>query len=205
MMNSENIIDNLTNLLSKLPGFGKRSARRAVLHMIKNKQNLMIPLADIIKETANSIVNCELCGNIDVKSPCNICCNPKRDKSVICIIEEVADLWAIERSNNYRGLYHVLGGVLSAIDGVTPEKLNIESLIHNINSNDIAEIIMATSATIDGQTTAYFLTNLINENTDKNIKITRLAQGIPIGGEIDYLDDSTLGAAFNSRLPFAES
>ena len=189
-----NEIDSLIQLISKLPGLGPRSARRAALHLIKNKHNLMIPLANTMISTAENIVTCEICGNVDTKSPCNICTDHKRDQKTLCIVEEVADLWAMERGNNYKGLYHVLGGVLSAIDGVTANDLNLKNLRQR--AENIEEVIIATNATTLGQTTAHYIIELLE---GLPLKATRLAQGIPIGGELDYLDDGTLGAALKLR------
>ncbi len=189
-----NEIESLIQLISKLPGLGPRSARRAALHLIKNKQNLMVPLANTLLSTAGAIVTCETCGNIDTASPCNICTSESRDRKTICIVEEVADLWAIERSGMHRGLYHVLGGVLSAIDGVTAKDLNLANLRQRVENTE--EIIIATNATALGQTTAHYITELLE---GLPLKITRLSQGIPIGGELDYLDDGTLGTALKLR------
>lgn len=190
-------IDDLIKLISKLPGLGPRSARRAALHLIKNKENLMRPLAASIEKTADNIVTCTTCGNVDTHSPCKVCTDDKRDKKTLCVVEEVADLWAIERSGNYSGQYHVLGGVLSAIDGVRAEDLNLANFRQRCEGID--EVIIATNATALGQTTAHYLTDLLD---GLDVKITRLAQGIPIGGELDYLDDGTLGTALKSRLDF---
>lgn len=191
-------IDILTNHLSKLPGIGKRSAKRILLHLIKNKETLMNPLGESIKRTAATIKECENCGNIDDISPCKICKDIKRDQTRICVVEEVSDLWAIERSNMFKGLYHVLGGTLSAIDGVGPEDLNIVNLSLKAANNNVKELIMATNATVDGQTTAHYIAEIMS---DYNVTISRIAHGIPIGGELDYLDDGTLNAAFNARKP----
>ena len=195
----ENDLEKLIYLLSKLPGLGKRSARRAVLHLIQNKESLMIPLAESIDSASKSISVCNECGNIDSLNPCNICSNQSRSAEIICVVEEVSDLWAIERSNMFKGLYHVLGGTLSAIDGRGPDDLNINSLIEKVSNNNIEEIILATNATIEGQTTAHYITNKLDSS---KIKITQIAHGIPIGGELDYLDEGTLTTAFNARRSF---
>ena len=190
-----NEIETLIKLISKLPGLGPRSARRAALHLIKNKHTIMLPLAQAIEDTAKNIVTCSECGNVDTKSPCHICSSENRDISTLCIVEEVVDLWAMERSGNYKGKYHVLGGVLSAIDGVRAEDLNLKNLRER--SAQAQEIIIATNATALGQTTAHYITELLD---GLPLKISRLAQGIPIGGELDYLDDGTLGTALKSRV-----
>ncbi len=200
-MGAEKPIEDLVYYLSKMPGLGKRSARRVALHMIKNREAIMYPLAETIRNTADSIVICDSCGNIDSDHLCSVCSDEKRDDTILCIVEEVADLWAIERSRSFKGKYHILGGVLSAIDGVTPEDLAIDKLLHNLKKKSILEVIIATSATVDGQTTAHYVMGQIRE-LDPNITISRIAHGIPIGGELDYLDDGTLGTALNSRQPF---
>ncbi len=192
-----NEIETLIQLISKLPGLGPRSARRAALHLIKNKNKLMLPLAHSLEATAKAIVTCETCGNLDINNPCIICTDAKRDHNTICILEEVADLWAMERGGMYRGVYHVLGGVLSAIDGVTAADLNLNNLRQRAEKAE--EIIIATNATALGQTTAHYITEILEGLT---VRTTRLAQGIPIGGELDYLDDGTLGTALKLRQNF---
>jgi len=192
-----NEIETLIQLISKLPGLGPRSARRAALHLIKNKDKLMLPLAEALKVTAKAIITCKNCGNMDTKTPCTICTDDKRDNKTICIVEEVADLWAMERSGMYKGAYHVLGGVLSAIDGVTSADLNLANLRDRAESAE--EVIIATNATVLGQTTAHYITEILE---GLPLRITRLAQGIPIGGELDYLDDGTLGTALKLRQNF---
>jgi len=194
-MNNDDI-NILINLISKIPGLGPRSARRSVLRLIKNPDKLMLPLANKLIEVAKKIKICEICGNLDTDKICSICMDQDRDLSKICVVEDVSDLWALERSGSYKGRYHILGGVLSAIDGVNPEDLNIKKLIENIKSNDIKEVILATSATLAGQTTSYYISDLLKTT---KVTISRLAQGIPIGGELDYLDDGTIGAALTSR------
>ena len=189
-------INILINLISKIPGLGPRSARRSVLRLIKNPEKLMLPLADKLIEVAQKVKICEICGNLDIDKICSICMDQDRDLSKICVVEDISDLWALERSGSYKGRYHVLGGVLSAIDGINPEDLNIKKLIKNIKSNDIKEVILATSATLAGQTTSYYISDLLKNTT---VIISRLAQGIPIGGELDYLDDGTIGTALTSR------
>ncbi len=197
---NENEIDRLVFLMSKLPGFGKRSARRAVLHMINNKEKIMYPLAEAIQNTADNIKHCIFCGNFDVTEICKICSNHERIKNLVCVVENVGDLWSIERGKNFKGLYHVLGGTLSAIDGIGPENLNIESLFHKIDNQNLNEIILAINPTIEGQTTCHYLAEKLKL---KNIKVTKLALGIPVGGELDYADDGTINEAFNSRSLFS--
>jgi recombination protein RecR len=189
-------IDRLVELLAKLPGLGPRSARRAALHLIKRPGQLMAPLASSLSSTAATITTCRSCGNVDTSDPCGICDNPERDLSIICVVEEIADLWAIERTGVYKGLYHVLGGTLSALDGVGPEDLNIGKLIIRAGNQQVLEIVLATNATVSGQTTAHYIQEKL---LSLNIKVSRLAHGVPIGGELDYLDDGTLTAAMNSR------
>ncbi len=189
-------LDNLIQLVAKLPGLGARSSKRVVLHLLKQKEALMYPLAQALVKTAENTRNCEVCGNLDTTSPCSICADPKRDDSVLCVIEEVVDLWAFERGNIFNGKYHVLGGTLSALEGRGPGDLHIDGLVRRASAEDVTEVIIATNATVDGQTTAHYITERL---ADANVNITRLAHGIPIGGELDYLDDGTLGAALKSR------
>ncbi len=192
-------IDRLIQMLARLPGLGPRSARRAVLHMIKKRDSLMAPLAAAITDVAEKVHVCDTCGNLDTREPCAICSDHRRNRSIICIVEEVADLWALERAGSFSGLYHVLGGVLSALDGVTPEDLNIASLIERAGNGEVEEIILATNATVDGQTTAHYITERLK---DAGVMVTALAHGVPVGGELDYLDDGTLTAALRARRPF---
>ncbi len=193
---STNDIDRLIQLLAKLPGLGPRSARRASLHLIKHRDSLMTPLARALEAAAESIVPCGICGNLDTADPCAVCADPRRDNSVICVVEEVADLWALERTASFNGRYHVLGGVLSPLDGVGPEDLNIDRLVGRASSEEVKEIILATGATVDGQTTAHYVTDRL---ADCGVSISALAHGIPVGGELDYLDDGTLSAALKAR------
>ncbi len=186
-------IERLIQLLSKLPGLGPRSARRAALALLKKRDTLLEPLADALREAADAILTCEVCGNLDTQSPCAICSDPRRDPHVLCVVEEVADLWALERAGVFRGRYHVLGGALSALDGVTPERLNVAKLLERVKQG-IDEVILAMNATVEGQTTAHYLVDLLGE-----VKVTRLAHGVPVGGELDYLDEGTLSAAFKAR------
>jgi recombination protein RecR len=192
-------IDALIKQFSKLPGIGPRSARRIVLQMIRQPERYLAPLIEVMQRTAESVKTCAMCGNVDTIDPCRICTDERRDTSLLCVVEELADLWAMERSNMYRGRYHVLGGTLSAIEGRGPEQLNIPALTERAAHEDVKEVIIATNITVEGQTTAHYVTEQL---THCNVSVSRLAQGIPIGGELDYLDDGTLGAAFRARLPF---
>jgi recombination protein RecR len=198
-MNAHSDIDELIRLFSKLPGLGPRSARRAVLHLLRYREQTMQPLAQAIGRAMESVKTCATCGNLDTASPCAICADARRDPATICVVEDIADLWAIERCNLYKGQYHVLGGTLSAMDDRGPAQLNIEPLIERAAREEVKEVILATNATIEGMTTAHYLTSRLAEC---NVGISRLAQGIPIGGELDYLDDGTLGTALKARLPF---
>ena len=172
-------IERLIGLLAKLPGLGPRSARRAVLHLVKRRESLAQPLAKAMAETLDNIKTCSRCGNLDSQDPCALCRNPKRDGSVICVVEDVADLWALERSAAFRGHYHVLGGTLSALDGIGPEDLNIPGLLARVNEDGVKEVILATSATVDGQTTAHFLADKL---AGTKAEVTELAHGVPVGG-----------------------
>jgi recombination protein RecR len=194
-----NKIESLVYLLAKLPGLGPRSARRVLLHMLKHKETFMIPLGEAIVNTAQNVSNCSKCGNIDVCNPCHICDNPSRDASLICVVESVADLWAIERGEIFAGYYHVLGGTLSINNDLGPDALNFDSLMQKATNGEVKEVIIATNATVEGQTTAYYITELLK---NCEIKISKLAHGIPMGGELDYLDEATLLAALKSRQPF---
>lgn len=192
-------LDQLIQLLSKLPGFGPRSARRAVLQLVKKKDLIMRPLANALAEVAEHVNPCSTCGNLDTEDPCHLCTSQKRDQKIICVVEDVSDLWALERSGAFRGLYHVIGGVLSALDGVGPDDLNISPLISRAAEGQVEEVIIATNATVDGQTTAHYITERLRET---DVKTSRLAHGVPVGGELDYLDDGTLTAALSARRPF---
>ena len=189
-------IERLIQLLARLPGLGPRSARRAGVHLIRRKEALLSPLASAMAEAAQKIVECSTCGNIDVSDPCAICTDTRRDDGLICVVEDVSDLWALERAGAVKGRYHVLGGVLSALDGVGPEDLNIASLISRAGSPQVKEIVLAMNATVDGQATAHYI---MDRCETLNITITRLAHGVPVGGELDYLDEGTLAAAMKSR------
>jgi len=192
-------IERLIQLLSRMPGLGPRSARRAALQLIKKRETLLAPLADAMRVAAERIVVCTSCGNVDTSEPCTICRDPERDPSTLVVVEDVSDLWALERSGAVKSRYHVLGGVLSALDGVRPEHLNLASLVERVADPAVKEIILALNATVDGQTTAHYVTESIR-HLDR--KVTRLAHGVPVGGELDYLDEGTLTAAIRSRTAF---
>ncbi|MDO8839134.1 MAG: recombination mediator RecR [Parvibaculum sp.] len=192
-------IERLIALMSKLPGLGPRSARRAVLQLIKKKETLLSPLADAMADAAAKARICSACGNVDTQDPCAICTDATRDPHGLCVVEEVGDLWALERAGAHKGRYHVLGGVLSALDGVGPDDLNIGKLVERLGDGEINEVILAMNATVDGQTTAHYITDRVS---GLGISVTRLAHGVPVGGELDYLDDGTLAAAMKSRRPF---
>ncbi|MDA5192955.1 recombination mediator RecR [Govanella unica] len=195
----QNDIEALAKLLAKLPGLGPRSARRAVLHLLKKKESLMLPLATALSETAERVGPCAICGNLDSLSPCRICSDARRDKTIICVVEDVSDLWALERAGAFRGQYHVLGGTLSALEGIGPDNLNIRGLIDRVDGGGIREVILATNATVDGQTTAHYLMDKLGRF---DLTVSQLAHGVPVGGELDYLDEGTLLAALKSRRPF---
>ena len=192
-------IERLIQLLAKLPGLGPRSARRAALTLLKKREGLLDPLAKAMAEAASAIKQCDICGNLDTQNPCTICRDTRRESTVICVVEDVADLWALERAAVFKGRYHVLGGALSALDGVTPERLNLPALLTRIRAGGVAEVILAMNATVEGQTTAHYLMDALEP---LGVKITRLAHGVPVGGELDYLDEGTLSAAFKARRPF---
>lgn len=192
-------IERLISLLAKLPGLGPRSARRATLDLIKKKDSLMAPLGEALALAMQRVTACDSCGNIDTQNPCHICMAPGRDPSIICVVQDVGDLWAMERAGAFRGRYHVLGGTLSALNGVRPDDLNISSLFSRVENHELKEVILAMNATVDGQTTAHYITDKIEGG---EVKITRLAHGVPVGGELDYLDDGTITAALNRRTPF---
>jgi recombination protein RecR len=191
-------IDRLIQLLAKLPGLGPRSARRAALYLLKKRETLMQPLARALDEAAANIRHCATCGNLDTTDPCAICSDPRRDPAAICVVADVADLWALERAGAFKGRYHVLGGTLSALDGVGPEQLNIAALVRRASDPQVKEVILATGATVDGQTTAHYIADRL---TGLEVSISRLAHGVPVGGELDYLDDGTLTAALKARRP----
>lgn len=189
-------IEKLVKIIAKLPSLGTRSARRIVLHLIKKKESALLPLIEAMQGVADNIKTCDICGNYDTSSPCAICESAKRDKAIVCVVQDVADLWAMERSGFYHGQYHVLGGVLSALNGVAPEDLNIDSLFNRVSDGEIKEVILALPATIDGKITSHYLVSRLKDTV---IKTTTLAQGIPVGAELDYMDEGTLQLALNSR------
>ena len=189
-------IDQLTQNLAKLPGLGPRSARRVVLYLIKRQEGLLRPLIKALDAVANEIRTCSTCGNVDTNDPCGVCSNAKRDHKIICVVEDVADLWALERTGVFKGIYHVLGGTLSALDGIGPDDLNIPVLVGRTESGHVDEVILALSATVDGQTTAHYITECLNRDA---VEVTALAHGVPVGGELDYLDEGTLTTALRAR------
>lgn len=189
-------IDKLIKTLSRLPGLGQRSAKRAVLYMLQNKETYLETLITQLQTTKDAIVECIECGNLDTSSPCSICSDSTRRRNQICVIETLGDLWAMERTHAFKGVYHILGGTLSALDGIRPEDLNIDSLLHKVSTTDVSEVIIALKATVDGQTTAHYLADKL-ENYD--VHVTKLAHGMPVGGELDYMDDGTITMALNAR------
>jgi len=191
-------IEHLIQLLAKLPGLGPRSARRAALYLLKRRDGLMVPLARALADTAETVRTCSQCGNLDTVDPCSLCADSRRDPALICVVEDVADLWALERTGAFRGRYHVLGGTLSALDGVGPDDLRIPKLVERAGRAGVTEVILATSATVDGQTTAHYIAERL---ADHGIVVSGLAHGVPVGGELDYLDDGTLNAALKARRP----
>lgn len=195
-------IEGLIQLLAKLPGLGPRSARRAVLHLLKRKEVMLRPLAEALLRAGDSVHECQTCGNLDTQQPCHFCTDPKRDETMICVVEDVADLWALKRVIDYRGRFHVLGGVLSALDGVGPEDLRIGPLVQRARGDAVTEVILAMGATVDGQTTAHYVADRL---ADCSVTITRLAHGVPVGGELDYLDEGTLNTALKARRPVASA
>ena len=192
-------IERLIQLLARLPGLGPRSARRAALVLMKKKEALMQPLAKALADAAAAVSVCSVCGNVDTRNPCAVCADPRRDAATLVVVEDVGDLWALERAAATRGRYHVRGGVLSPLDGIGPDDLNIPALVARVREGGVSEVILAMNATVEGQTTAHYITDQL---TGADIKVTRLAHGVPVGGELDYLDDGTLAAAVKSRTPF---
>lgn len=189
-------IEELIALLAKLPGLGPRSARRAALHLIKKREQLLLPLARTLSDAAGKIAICKECGNIDTQQPCAVCSDGTRDPSLICVVEEVGDLWALERAQVLNGLYHVLGGTLSPLDGIGPEDLSIAKLIERARDPQVKEVLLALNATVEGQSTAHYL---VDQLGGAGVTVSRLAHGVPIGGELDYLDEGTLAAAVKAR------
>jgi recombination protein RecR len=194
-------IERLVQLLSRLPGLGPRSGRRAALALLKRKETLLLPLLEQLGRVAEKVRACRLCGNLDSEETCAICRDPRRDARALCVVEDVADLWAIERSGAFRGRYHVLGGTLSALDGVGPDELSVGALVARVKAGGIDEVILALNATVEGQTTAHYLSERLQ---GLGVGVTRLAHGVPIGGELDYLDDGTLATALKARRPAAD-
>jgi recombination protein RecR len=192
-------IQRLIQLLARLPGLGPRSARRAALHLIRKREDLLAPLSEALRTAYDRVGVCSTCGNVDTSDPCTVCRDERRDKSLLVVVETVADLWALERAGAIRAPYHVLGGTLSALDGVGPKDLNLVSLVKRVADGGVDEIIIAVNATVDGQTTAHYIIDLVSHLP---VKITRLAHGVPVGGELDYLDEGTLAAALRQRTTF---
>jgi recombination protein RecR len=189
-------IERLVQLLARLPGLGPRSARKAALALLKRREDLLVPLSDALAVAVSSIVECQVCGSLDTVSPCTICRDDRRDKSLIVVVEEMGDLWALERAAVINATYHVLGGHLSPLDGIGPDRLNIANLVERVVAGDVKEIILALNATVEGQSTAHYLTEQLSHT---GVAVSRLAQGVPIGGELDYLDEGTLAAAMKAR------
>ena len=189
-------IERLIHLLGRLPGLGPRSARRVALHLLKKRETLMQPLGSALADAARAIRACSTCGNLDTIDPCSICADPRRDCGLLCVVEDIGDLWAMERGHIFPGLYHVLGGTLSALDGIGPDELNVGSLLRRVKEGPVREVIVATNATVDGQTTAHYLAERL---ADCGVPVTRLAHGVPVGGELDWLDDGTLATALKAR------
>jgi recombination protein RecR len=192
-------IERMIQLLAKLPGLGPRSARRATLHLIKRKEQLLEPLAAALALAVEKVRVCSTCGNVDTTDPCSVCTDPKRDASLIIVVEDVADLWALERAGAMNARFHVLGGTLSPLDGIGPDDLNIRSLVDRLAAGGVREVVLAVNATVEGQTTAHYLTD---QFSGFDVRVTRLAHGVPVGGELDYLDEGTLAAALKSRTVF---
>ncbi len=191
-------LERLIQLLARLPGLGPRSARRAALAMLKKRDLLMLPLAEALASTAKAVKSCGVCGNLDTQDPCSICADARRDRSQIAVVSEVGDLWALERSGAFKGTYHVLGGLLSALDGIGPDDLAVAGLVERVRREGVREVIVALNATVEGQTTAHYIADRLAES---GANVTRLAHGVPVGGELDYLDDGTLTAALRARRP----
>jgi recombination protein RecR len=193
-------IEALANALARLPGLGPRSARRAVLHLMKKRENALQPLLNALQDVADKLSTCSTCGNVDTADPCTICRDPRRDASMLCVVEEVSDLWALDRSRLFPGRYHVLGGRLSALDGVRPEDLTIDNLVGRVAQGGIDEVVLAMNATLEGQTTAHYVAERLEKLP---IRLSQLAHGLPMGGELDYLDEGTLAQALRARRPIA--
>ncbi|RJY08192.1 recombination mediator RecR [Aurantiacibacter aquimixticola] len=193
-------IENLASALARLPGLGPRSARRAVLWLVKHRETALKQVLHALEAVQDKLVECETCGNVDTQNPCTICADPKRDAKSICVVEDVADLWALDRARLFTGTYHVLGGRLSALDGIRPEDLAIDSLMGRVEQGGVDEVVLAMNATLEGQTTAHYIAERLE---DRPIRITQLAHGLPVGGELDYLDEGTLAQALRARRPLS--
>jgi recombination protein RecR len=193
-------IERLIQVLAKLPGLGPRSARRAALHLIKNREKLLVPLSSALEEVLDKVTVCSECGNVDTSDPCAVCRDPRRDDKMLCVVEDVSDLWALDRSRLFPGRFHVLGGRLSALDGVRPEDLTIDQLVRRVSQGGIDEVVLAMNATLEGQTTAHYLAERLEGFP---IRLSQLAHGLPVGGELDYLDEGTLAQALRARRPIA--
>ena len=193
-------LDALTQALSRLPGLGPRSARRAVLHLIKKRETSLVPLLKALETVSDTLSTCSICGNVDTRDPCGICTDPRRDEALLCVVEDVADLWALDRSKLFPGRFHVLGGRLSALDGIRPEDLAIDTLVARIEKGAVQEVVLAMNATLEGQTTAHYLAERLERYP---LRITQLASGMPVGGELDYLDEGTLAQALRARRPLS--
>ena len=193
-------IENLAQALARLPGFGPRSARRAVLHLLKRREGALLPLLRALEQVNENLATCHVCGNVDTSDPCGICADPRREDRMLCVVEDVSDLWALERSRLFPGKFHVLGGKLSALEGVRPEDLNIAGLLSRVSDGGVDEVVLAMNATLEGQTTAHYIAERLESAP---VRITQLAHGLPVGGELDYLDDGTLAQALRARRPIA--
>ena len=191
-------IEALSSALARLPGLGPRSARRAVLWLVKNREQALPALLEALDAVSETLIECQICGNVDTSDPCGICADPRRDPKSLCVVEDVADVWALDRARLFQGRYHVLGGKLSALDGIGPEDLNIASLMERVASGEVEEVVLAMNATLEGQTTAHYLAERLEEH---KLRITQLAHGLPVGGELDYLDEGTLAQALRARRP----
>ena len=193
-------IETLTQALARLPGLGPRSARRAVLHLLKRRETALLPLLRALEQVGDKLATCQICGNVDTSDPCGICNDPRREGRMLCVVEDVPDLWALERSRLFPGKFHVLGGRLSALEGVRPEDLNIAGLLSRVEAGGIDEVVLAMNATLEGQTTAHYIAERLESAP---VRLTQLAHGLPVGGELDYLDDGTLAQALRARRPVA--
>ncbi|MEL6531104.1 MAG: recombination mediator RecR [Pseudomonadota bacterium] len=191
-------IEALSGALSRLPGLGPRSARRAVLWLVKNREQALPALLEALDAVSETLVECSICGNVDTSDPCGICADPRRDMKSLCVVEDVADVWALDRARLFQGRYHVLGGKLSALDGIGPDDLNIASLLARVEDGTVDEVVLAMNATLEGQTTAHYLAERLEPHS---VRITQLAHGLPVGGELDYLDEGTLAQALRARRP----